>query len=217
MTRWTGSLAAPTGGNETRYLYDGLSRCEGYLSYVGPCDASPDGVDRGITINTSHVEYDANSRVTSVTDVNNNSTTYAYDNRDRVVLKTSPDGTAHTFVWNARDALASEADADGTVITYSYDSLNRLIRKDITPGSGVAPTTTFETFVYDGRSRGVAATNDVSGTFVVYDSLGNQSRVIQDGWQMLKTMIPWASARHSPILRALPQATPTIRSSRSRP
>lgn len=174
-------------GNEVRYLYDGLCRSTGSISYVGPCDASPDGQDRGITINTSHVEYDANSRVTTVTDVNTNSTTYAYDTRNRRVLESSPDGTLHTFIWNARSSLSSEHDACGTEIAYSYDPLNRLIRKEITPGEDVVASTTFETFVYDGLSRCVAASNDVSGTIIVYDSLGNQTRCVQDGVPVLFT------------------------------
>jgi len=157
------------------------------IPIVGPCDAGPDGTDRGITINSSHVEYDTNNRVTTVTDVNTNSTTYAYDTRNRRVLETSPDGTAHTFQWNVLSSLAGEVDASGTAIVYSYDELKRLIRKDITPGSNVVASTTFETFVYDGLSRCVAASNDVSGTWVEYDSLGNQTRCVQDGVAVLST------------------------------
>jgi len=174
-------------GNEIRYLYDGLCRSTGSISYVGPCDADADGVDRGITINTSHVEYDTNSRVIAVTDVNTNTTHYAYDIRDRLVLETCPDGTTRHLVWSPRSNLVQEEDACGTLIDYSYDSLSRLIRKDITPGEDVASSTTFESFVYDGLGRCVAASNDLSETFIVYDSLGNQQRVIQDGRQILSS------------------------------
>ncbi len=174
-------------GNEVRTLYDGLSRSTGSISYVGPCDADASGADRGITINTSHVEYDANSRVTSVSDVNTNATLFAYDTRNRLILETCPDGTSRHQVWSPRSALVQAENACGTLISYSYDSLNRLIRKDITPGEDVAATTTFESFVYDGLGRCVAASNDLSETFVVYDSLGNRQRVIQDGRQILNS------------------------------
>jgi YD repeat-containing protein len=174
-------------GNEIRTLYDGLSRPTGSISYVGPCDADGNGVDRGITINTSHVEYDANSRVTSLTDVNTNSTTYAYDTRDRLVLETCPDGTTRHLVWSPRSNLVQEEDACETIIDCIYDPLNRLIRKDVTPGSNVVASTTIETFAYDGLSRCIAASNDVSATSIVYDSLGNQIRCVTDGTPVLFT------------------------------
>jgi len=174
-------------GNEIRYLYDGLSRAEGSISYVGPCDAGPDGTDRGITINTSHVEYDANSRITTVTDVNTNSTTHTYDLRNRLVGTTDPVGRAYIYSRNSSGMLSSEQDPNGTVVTYSYDPLNRLIRKDIAPGAGISPATTFETFAYDGLSRCVAASNNISNATYTHDSLGNLTRTVKDGAPVLFT------------------------------
>ena len=80
-------------GNEQRSRYDGRGLLTGAISYVGPCDADSGGVDRGITINTTHVEYDTQGRVAAVIDVNTNTTVYTYDVRNRLASVTSPDGT----------------------------------------------------------------------------------------------------------------------------
>lgn len=163
--------------HETFHVYDGLNRRVTTINYQGK--------DRGITINTSHVEYDVRSRIVAVTDSNTNTTTYAYDSLDRCVGITNADGTTHKLIWSPRTNLIGEEDANGTVISNSFDLLDRCIRRDVAPGAGVAASTTFEIFAYDGLSRCVLASNDVSRAEFAYDSLGNAARQIQDGWQML--------------------------------
>ena len=160
-------------GNETVCAYDKLSRCVQTTCYQG--------LDRGITINTTHVEYNVNSRCASTTDANSNMIFYAYDSLDRQVATTNADGTTHKLVWSPRSNLVRAEDANGTVITNVYDLCDRVVHRDIATGGGVATTTTFETFAYDGLSRLVAATNDVSVTTFAYDSLGNHTRGISGG------------------------------------
>jgi YD repeat-containing protein len=159
--------------NETFRVFDGLGRCVAITNYVGK--------DRGITINTSHIEYDLNSRCIASTDGNGNATAYAYDERDRCVSVTKADGTHADLVWSPRSNLILHQDANGTVVSNSFDLLDRCVRRDITPGLNVAATTTFETFAYDGFSRCVAASNNVSLATFAFDSLGNTSRSTQDG------------------------------------
>jgi YD repeat-containing protein len=161
-------------GNDTVCTYDGLSRCLGSVNYVGSWDA-------GITINTTHVEYDSNSRVLSSTDGNGNMTRYAYDPLGRCTGITNADNTTHKLIWSPRSNLVGEQDANGTVISNSFDLDDRCIRRDITPAAGVAATTTVETFAYDGLSRCVMASNDVSRIECAYDSLGNSVSGSQDG------------------------------------
>ncbi|MCL4786374.1 MAG: hypothetical protein KJ070_06200 [Verrucomicrobia bacterium] len=164
-------------GNETYRRFDGQNLCVAIINYAG--------ADRGITINTAHVEYETKNRVVATTDGNTNTTSYAYDSLDHCVLITEADGTSRSLIWSPRSNLVREQDANGTVISNRFDLLERCIARDITPGPGVAAATTFERFGYDGLSRLVAATNDVSHTEFIYDSLGNRTHVITDGWQML--------------------------------
>ncbi|MFT5241035.1 MAG: RHS repeat-associated protein [Kiritimatiellia bacterium] len=174
-------------GNEVCYLYDGLSRRTGSLSYVGPCDADTNGVNRGITINTSHVEYDANSRVTQVADANSNSTHYAYDVRDRSVAVIDADNSVEQYVWDLRDNLVETLNPNGTFVSYTYDASDRVVHCDIVTGDGVMPTTTFETFRYDGLSRLMVASNDLSSTAYAYDSLGRRTSILTDGFLTVNT------------------------------
>jgi YD repeat-containing protein len=163
--------------NEIFRVFDGLGRCVTTINYQGK--------ERGITISTTHVEYDTKNRVVASTDGNTNTTSYAYDSLDHCVLITEADGTSRSLVWSPHSNLLRQQDANGTVITNYYDALDRCIARDIVPGAGVAATTTFERFGYDGLSRLVAATNNVSHSEISYDSLGNRTHVITDGWQML--------------------------------
>jgi YD repeat-containing protein len=159
--------------NESLAVFDGLGRCVATTNYVGK--------ERGLTINTSHVEYDTNSRRTAATDSNGNTTTYTYDSLDRCIAVTEADGTSCSLVWSPRSNLLWQQDANGTVITNVYDLLDRCVSRVITPGPTVASTTTFETFAYDGLSRCIAASNDVSLATFAYDSLGHLVRTTQDG------------------------------------
>lgn len=167
-------------GNTTVWTYDGLGRVTAVIVDVDR-DGSPDlAVDSG-----RRFIWDDNSRLVAEIDDNTNTTTYAYDSLDRKTLATSPDGASHTFTWNSRHNLVSSTDPNGTMISNRFDLLNRCVTRDISPGPGVATTTTFEEFAYDGASRLVRTSNDVSQTQIAYDSLGNPQIVIQDGWQML--------------------------------
>ena len=159
--------------NETFSVFDGLGRCTTTTNY--------EGKSRGITINTSHVEYNVNSRCTAATDANGNTTWYDYDSRDRCILVTEADGKQHSFVWNTRSDLGSSTDANGTVITNLYDALDRLTGRLVTPAPGIAASTTFEEYAYDGLSRLVYASNDVSRLDFAYDSLGHCVEQVQDG------------------------------------
>jgi len=174
-------------GDETFRMYDGLNRCVTTVNYVGR--------DRGITINTSHVEYTNDSRYIASTDSNGNVTRYNYDSRHRLVLLSNPDGTSRSFVWSPRSNLIREQDANGTVITNTYDLLNRCVRRDIIPGPGVAATTTggiycgnhCEGFAYDSLSRLVTANYNVSQLDFSYDSMGNCVGSTQDGLTSTRT------------------------------
>jgi phage tail-like protein len=184
-------------GNTNRYAYDSLNRCvsardaAGNLSgwsydLLGRCtlavaDLNGDGKLDFATDASRAWSYDDNSRCVSSTDANGNTTAYTYDSLDRCTWVTNADATTSRLIWSPRSNLASQQDPNGTVVTYSYDLLDRCVRRDIAPAAGVAITTTFEAFTYDGCSRLVAATNDVSACTFAYDSLGHCIGTSQDG------------------------------------
>ncbi len=184
-------------GNTNRSAYDSLDRVvrrtdpNGGVSWSfyddlgrktrGVGDLDGDGApDLALDVDTTWT-FDDNSRCVAITDDNTNTTVYAYDSLDRCVMKTEPDGTSCNLIWSPRSNLIRRQDANGTVVSNRFDLLDRCVRSDMTPGVGVAATTTFETFAYDGRSRCVAAGNDVSLLTFAYDSLGNCVRSTQDG------------------------------------
>ncbi|MDB6034581.1 MAG: wapA, partial [Verrucomicrobiales bacterium] len=159
-------------GNETTCAYDGLGRVTDTTHYNGT-------KEHGITINTTHVEY-RNMRRASATDANGNTTAYGYDSLDRCTSIQQADGTTQTFGFDERGNCVRAIDANGTRIACTFDLLDRCVRKDITPASGVMSSTTFEMFQYDGASRLVLASNNVSMLNFGYDSMGNATKSKQD-------------------------------------
>ena len=170
--------ATDANGNETVYGYDGLSRTVSFTVAQGAASS-------GVVLSSGQFDYDDNDRCISSTDANGNVTLHAYDSQDRLTQTTQADGTHHTLVWSPRSNLIQETDADGTVINHAYDLNDRCISNHITPGAGVASTTTVETFAYDGASRLVSAVNDVSHSEFEYDSHGNLTGNHADGWNLL--------------------------------
>ncbi len=157
-------------GNVTRYVYDSLDR---QVAVHRRLTDSGVGTGTVLALASTLYQWDDSSRLTSIIDPNGNPTTYAYDDLDRRVLTTYADGTGHVFVWDSHSDLVSETDPNGTVVVTNYDALGRPILRTVAAGPGVATTTTFETFEYDGLGRLVRTTDDDSEVLRSYDSLGN--------------------------------------------
>lgn len=183
-------------GNTNRYAYDSQGNCVRYTDPRGAViretfdllgrktktfqDMNDNDIEEAADVVVTQT-WDENSRIIAATDDNTNTTYYAYNWMDCIVSVSSPDGTSSSLVWSPRSNLILEQDANGTVVSNSFDLLDRCIRRDITPGPGVAATTTFETFGYDGLSQMVAATNNVSITITPRDSFGNCMSSTQNG------------------------------------
>ena len=163
-------------GNDTTYAYDLLDNCLATTDYAGSSSAKP-----AIIVRSSQATYDTSSRCLTATDADGNITRYAYDSLSRPTTATSADGTQHKLIWSPRSNLVTETDANGTTITNVYDPGDRLVHRDIAARGPAAATTTFETFAYDGGSRLVLASNDVSRLDFHYDSFGDCTRSTQDG------------------------------------
>ncbi|MFC1525056.1 hypothetical protein ACFL5I_01575 [Planctomycetota bacterium] len=127
-------------------------------------------------------ELDKNGRLTSLTDDNNNVTTYGYDAVNRRETETYEDSTTKTYTFDQYGMLNLLTDNNGSVIDHTYDNALRLVQKDISRGTGVEGTTQ-ETFAYDGLNRMNSAYDDYANRTVTmqYDSLGNMLQETQAG------------------------------------
>jgi RHS repeat-associated protein len=176
-------------GNSMRYAYDGFNRQLQTTQDLrvggvgsGAIDTSnPDNPSGQIVTTTT---YDADSRLTGMTDNNGNTTTYGYDALNRRTSETLADTTVTTYAYDADDNLIKVTDNNGTVQNHTYDNLNRRVQTAVVPAAGVVGTT-LNTYQYDGLSRLTQMTdnNDPSDSTsastvnMVYDSLG---RVVED-------------------------------------
>jgi len=164
--------------NVIRYAYDGLNRLTQTTREMRDTGSGVPPEEPAIITRQT---WDDSSRLTAQIDDNGNPTTYLYDALDRKFATVYADGTGQTnrldVHWNA----VQMADANGNLVTCTYDLNDRLTRKDIVVGPSVAPTTTFEIFSYDGVSRLVLASNDVSLVTRSYDSLSHVLLEVQNG------------------------------------
>jgi len=180
-------------GNTTTYSYDSLDRCvetvdprgvHSFYSYdlLGRCtqaigdldgDGVPDLADD--IVQTATWSSSSSDRLLATTDSHSNTTSYAYDTLGNCTTIICADGTHSSLIWSPRRNLLREEDANGSVITNTYDLNERLIHRDISARTavGVADTTTFETFEYDGCSRLTGHHDDDCDGYLNYDSLGN--------------------------------------------
>ena len=165
-------------GNETRVEYDGISRPVRTIR-----ELNDGGVGSGALLGMIVTEtlYDDSSRIVGQTDGNGNLTQFVYDALDRQTQVLFPDGTFELRTFDAHDDLIIRIDPNGTSCDTIYDELSRERFKNYIPGPGVAPTTTFEVYDYDGLSRLTGAQNDTSNVLRVYDTLSNRIVEVLNG------------------------------------
>src|SRR6185369_13921835 len=145
--------------NVIHYVYDGLNRLTDTIR-----DMTSTGVGGSPVIDTiiTRQTWDDSSRLTSQIDDNTNATTYLYDGLNRKFATVYADFTGQTNAFDVHHNAVRFTDANGNIVTNRYDLLNRVTNKLVSVGPSVAATTTFERFQYDGLSRLVSASNDVS-------------------------------------------------------
>jgi len=154
-------------GSITTRKYDGMNRLREVIYGYGTSAQT-----------TVKYDLDKNSRLTKLTDDNNNETDYGYDAVNRRTLETLEDSTYKQYTFDSYGMLSWSRDNNISQITYSYDNALRLTGKTIARGSGVEGTTQ-ETFTHDGLARMTGAANYDGGTLISsvsldYDSLNNR-------------------------------------------
>jgi YD repeat-containing protein len=131
----------------------------------------------------STTTYSANGRPLTLTDGENNRTSYEYDGHDRVRRTYLPLATQGSNASNSADYEELGYDAAGNVVTrrnragetaaYTFDALNRTVAKDL-PGS--EPDVTYG---YDLLGRMLSASQTGHALSFTYDALGR--RLTQTG------------------------------------
>ncbi len=76
--------------------------------------------------NVTTYGYDTRGNRTSVKDALNNQTTFTYDAGDRLTKITYPDTTFVSFAYDSRGRRTSVTDQNGKVTSYAYDDADRL-------------------------------------------------------------------------------------------
>jgi len=165
-------------GNVTRYDYDGINRL---IRSTTTLTADGTGSSAPVSEVELNQTWDASTRLKTQTDPNGNTTTYTYDGLNRQTGIAYADGTSIGQVFDVHDKVVERTDANGSVSTTTYDLLNRRVRSEIMTDPGVAATTTFEAFQYDGLSRIVRAEDDDSIVTRGYDSFSRVLVETQNG------------------------------------
>ncbi len=165
-------------GNVKRAEFDGLNRLTA-LSRRLTDSGSGNGTSVGVI--TTRQVWDDSSRLVAQLDDNGHATRYLYDGLDRQIAVVYAENTGRTNYFDVHDNVILSVDASGTAVTNRYDLLNRLTRRDVRAGTGVVPSTTFESFTHDGLSRLVSARNDASLVTRDYDSLSRITSEVQNG------------------------------------
>jgi RHS repeat-associated protein len=131
---------------------------------------------------TTQFGYDAASNRTSMTDPQNNSTSYVYDTLNRLGTLTYPSRTNYTFAYDALGRRTQLTRPNSVATNYQYDTLSRLISvlHQISSKSG---TTTLDgaTYVYDADSNRTSKTDkrtNVTSSFS-YDPVYELTQVLQ--------------------------------------
>ena len=161
----------------------------------------------GEEINEVTTTYTTNDRVESVTDAENNKTTYEYDGYDRLARTYFPVSTKGAGANSTTDYEQYTYDAAGNVtarrlrdalnlgnvpsISFTYDNLNRLTGKT-RPNNEPVISYTYDalgrmtgasqsgnalTFTYDALSRNLAQTGPLGTTAYTYDIAGRRTNM----------------------------------------
>jgi RHS repeat-associated protein len=163
------------------------------------------GVGTTDAANERTLTYNNNGTVASLTDGENNKTSYAYDGFDRASQTQYPSttkgaGTSNTadyeqLSYDAASNVTSRRLRDGTSISYTFDNLSRVTLKTL-PNSEPAVTYAYDnlgrltsasqtgnalSFTYDALSRNLTETGPQGTVTSAYDLAGRRTLVTYPG------------------------------------
>lgn len=163
--------------------YDGAGRpVTARLSGTDKSDKS----DKSDVISMGHTWSDA-SRITARTDPNGNVTRFDHDAAGEMVAIEHPDGSRISYRYDSRGNCVGWTDANGSTVVNTFDAMDRLLRRDVEPGKGVAADTTTERYDYDELGRMVRARNDGHTVTWRHDGLSRVVAEAQDGHEVTST------------------------------
>jgi RHS repeat-associated protein len=158
-------------------IFDGASRNLQELHHLRTGGSGSNAIASTIT---TKMNYDGNSRLTTLTDNNNGVSTYTYDTLDRQTVMTFHDGSSRTSTYDAASDIITYTDENGSVFTSTFDPVGRRSSVTITLATSVQGTTA-QSFQYDGLSRQTFGRDSVgtnnTDVSLVYDSM---SRVVEE-------------------------------------
>ena len=151
-----------------KVVYDAAGRVYQTRTAVGTADEAAD-VTKTFTVN---------GLVQTVTDGENNKTSYEYDGHDRITKTFFPLPTKGAGASNAADYVESVRDSNGNVtsfrnranesISFTYDALNRMTHKNL-PGAEPDASYTYDLL---GRMTGASQSGHALG--FTFDALGRK-------------------------------------------
>jgi RHS repeat-associated protein len=165
---------------------DGPDRISKFIyDAAGQVTQVKEGVGTSAEAATRTMTYSGNGAVASLTDGENNTTTYTYDGFDRLIKTTYPNtikgsGTSNgddyeQLSYDANSNVISRRLRDGNSISFTFDNLNRATLKDL---PGIEPDVTYG---YDNLGRVTSATQTGNALSLTWDALGR--RVTEAGTQ----------------------------------
>ena len=111
----------------------------------------------------------------SLTDPDDNTTSYSYNAVNEQVSMTNPMGYQYTYAYNAAGLLTSTTDADGRTITYGYNAIGQETSETWVGGSYTA------TYQYNAAGELTEASDPYSTYTYTYDADGQETSVSNAG------------------------------------
>lgn len=134
------------------------------------------------TSEASHITstYTSTGQLATISDGENNVTSYSYDGHHRLVTTTYPDSSFEQSGYDGVGNVVTKRQRDGSTINFQFDALNRLANKSLPLGDGSI------VYSYDamGHLKSIIHTADSSSINYTYDALGRLISETQPFGQM---------------------------------